>query len=233
MAMEGGSNSSWTVTRSTVLTKSETPIPTPGPSQVLVRVNAVSLNHRDHTVLHHTYPLPTKANLVPCSDGAGTVVGAGPGSSWATRSGEVVILHPNTWLEGDLRNFDVESVLGGGDAHGTLTEHIVLDDVQIQEAPTNLTVEEASTLPTAALTAWNALFMGPIPCGPGISILTQGTGGVSSFAIQVWMELPLVLLIPLFYVVLHIIMKGRPLTMCCSEIASCRCGSHRDRNVLL
>ncbi|KAJ5491896.1 Polyketide synthase enoylreductase [Penicillium expansum] len=182
--MEGGSNSSWTVSRSTVLTKSETPIPTPGPSQVLVRVNAVSLNHRDHTVLHHTYPLPTKANLVPCSDGAGTVVGAGPGSSWATRSGEVVILHPNTWLEGDLRNFDVESVLGGGDAHGTLTEYIVLDDVQIQEAPTNLTVEEASTLPTAALTAWNALFMGPIPCGPGISILTQGTGGVSSFAIQ-------------------------------------------------
>ncbi|CAI7592449.1 unnamed protein product [Penicillium discolor] len=182
--MKGGNNSSWTVSSPTVLTKSDAPIPTPGPNQVLVRVNAISLNHRDHTVLHHTYPLPTKASLVPCSDGAGTVVSAGPGSFWETRCGEVVILHPNTWLQGDLSNFDVESVLGGGDAHGTLTKYIVLDDVQVLESPTNLTVEEASTLPTAALTAWNALFMGPITCQPGISILTQGTGGVSSFAIQ-------------------------------------------------
>lgn len=85
--MGGGNNSSWTVSSPTVLTKSDPSIPTPGPNQILVRVNAISLNHRGHTVLHHAYPLPTKTSLVPCSDGAGTVVNAGPGSPWETRRG--------------------------------------------------------------------------------------------------------------------------------------------------
>lgn len=49
--------------------------------------------------------------------------------------------------------------------------------------PEHLSYEEASTLPGVAVTAYNAL-TGPVPLKGGDTVLVQGTGGVSIFALQ-------------------------------------------------
>jgi NADPH:quinone reductase-like Zn-dependent oxidoreductase len=76
-----------------------------------------------------------------------------------------------------------ENVLGAGTVNGTLAQYIVLDDGWLVEAPKNLTFEEAATLGCAAGTAINVL--SSVPIGKGTTVVTQGTGGVSCFAIQV------------------------------------------------
>ncbi|KAL2827159.1 hypothetical protein BDW59DRAFT_160445 [Aspergillus cavernicola] len=186
MAAEEQQNAAWTISQPGLLTMAEPPLPRPGHNQALIRICAVSLNYRDHVVLQHSphYPILAKQNLVPCSDGAGILISTGPGSIWASRIGDAVTVHPNTWQKGEVSNFVTEDVLGAGDIDGTLQRYIVLPDEQIKEAPKNLTMEEATTLPTAGLTAWNALFMGPVECRAGVTVLTLGTGGVSCFAIQ-------------------------------------------------
>lgn len=75
--------------------------------------------------------------------------------------------------------------MGGGAADGTLRRYVVWDDDRIVKAPDNLSIEEVATLYTAGVTAWNSLFHGKIKLEPGMTVLTQGTGGVSCFAIQV------------------------------------------------
>ena len=65
-----------------------------------------------------------------------------------------------------------------------LAEQVVLREDGIVRIPEGLSFEEASTLPCAGVTAWNALMEGPVRTLPGGSILIQGSGGVSVFALQ-------------------------------------------------
>lgn len=147
----------------------------------------VALNARDLLVLTSSplYPVATSAGLVPCSDAAGIVEEVGAESVWTV--GERVILHPNSWLEGqDERDFDITRVFGGGKEAGTLTEYMVVGDERLIRVPEHLSLEEASTLPTAGSTACHSLFFLPEqPVGEGTWVLVQGTGGVSTIAIQV------------------------------------------------
>src|SRR5258708_15682055 len=73
------------------LTVKEHDIPVPGPHEVLVRVQAASLNYRDLAILSGTYPLPIKLDGIPLADGAGSVVapgsGASPGQTWGRDGG--------------------------------------------------------------------------------------------------------------------------------------------------
>lgn len=85
----------------------------------------------------------------------------------------------------DARDFDMNGTMGAGTSDGTLREFIVLDDKRILLAPEGLSIEEASTLYTAGATAWQALRYGLVKLEAGMTVLTQGTGGVSCFAIQV------------------------------------------------
>ena len=92
--------------------------------------------------------MQTSPGLVPCSDAAGIVEEVGAESGW--KVGDRVILHPNTWLTGrDERGFDIEKCFGGGTEAGTLTEYMVVGDERLNEVPEHLSLEEASTLPTA------------------------------------------------------------------------------------
>lgn len=181
------SNQAWQITSPgclSLVTLDE--IPTPGPNQALIRMQAVSLNYRDVLVAEHnpSYPVKAKPNLTPCSDGAGVIEAAGPGSRW--KQGDRVFVHPNTWKTGsDPRDFDIRRTMGGGVTDGTLRRYVVWDDDRIVKTPDNLSIEEAATLYTAGATAWNALFHGKMKLKPGMTVLTQGTGGVSCFAIQV------------------------------------------------
>ena len=129
--------------------------------------------------------MPTSAGLVPCSDAAGIVEEGGPESVWTV--GDRVILHPNTWLSGrDQKDFDITNAFGAGTVAGTLTEYMVVGDERLIKAPAHLSLEEASVLPTAGGTACHSLFFSPEqPSGKGTWVLVQGTGGVSTIAIQV------------------------------------------------
>lgn len=181
------SNQAWQITGPGSLSLITLPsVPTPGPNQALIRIQAVSLNYRDVLVIDHSpsYPLEAKPNLTPCSDGAGVIEQPGPGSKW--KKGDRVFVHPNTWKKGaDPRHFDLRLTMGGGAADGTLRRYVVWDDDRIVRAPDNLSIEEVATLYTAGVTAWNSLFRGNMKLEPGMTVLTQGTGGVSCFAIQV------------------------------------------------
>lgn len=155
---------------------------TPGPGQVLVRLRAASLNFRELLILGGHYSALCKPQLIPCSDGAGEVVAVGTGVT-RTAVGERVVLtfHPH-WISGEMPAG--RDVLGrGGSVDGTLCEYACVSQEELVRIPDHLSFEEAATLPCAALTAWAALTAGP-GLWPGQSVLTQGGGGVSVFALQ-------------------------------------------------
>jgi NADPH:quinone reductase-like Zn-dependent oxidoreductase len=86
------------------------------------------------------------------------------------------------WAEGPIDEIKARSSLGG-DKDGMLAEEVVVPEECLVHIPEHLSFEEAATLPCAAVTAWNALMVGG-GLKPGETVLTQGTGGVSIFALQ-------------------------------------------------
>lgn len=160
----------------------ERPRPEPGPGQVRVRVSAVSLNYRDLMMVRGEYnprqPLP----LVPCSDGVGVVEALGPGVQGVAVGQRVAGLFAQRWWAGPPTAEALRSTLGGPH-DGMLAQEVVLDAHGVVPVPTHLDDVEAATLPCAALTAWSALVtLGRVRAGD--TVLVQGTGGVSSFALD-------------------------------------------------
>jgi NADPH:quinone reductase-like Zn-dependent oxidoreductase len=159
----------------------DVPEPIAGPGQVVVDVEAVSLNYRDLLVLGGTYDARAKLPLVPCSDAAGTVVAAGPGATVPVGARVTTVFAPG-WLDGPPTAAGLRSTFAPP-APGVLAERIVVPEAAVVGAPPHLDAVGASTLPCAALTAWNALFeAGSV--GPGDAVLVLGSGGVSVFAAQ-------------------------------------------------
>ncbi|KAL6786347.1 putative alcohol dehydrogenase [Trichoderma sp. SZMC 28012] len=157
------------------------------PGYVRVRLRAATVNWRDLLVVENS-PLyiPTHQGLVPLGDGAGEIVETSPkGSLWSV--GDRVITVPNCgWKQGyDVADFDPVSGYGSSNVDGTLSKFMIVRDDGIVKAPSNLSWEEAACLPVAGGSAWNALFHGPTPVKPGDFVLTEGTGGLSTFAIQI------------------------------------------------
>jgi NADPH:quinone reductase-like Zn-dependent oxidoreductase len=151
-----------------------------GPSDIRVRVRAASLNYRDLTIARGAIKRP--APVIPLSDGAGEVIEVGAAvSRWKAGDRVVANFFP-TWLSGPLSDFHHANALGGT-RDGMLVEEVVLPESAWVRIPRHLSFEEASTLPCAGLTAWNALFeAGSLK--PGETVLVQGTGGVSVYALQ-------------------------------------------------
>jgi NADPH:quinone reductase-like Zn-dependent oxidoreductase len=160
----------------------ERPQPQPGPNEVLLKVRAVSLNYRDLLVVKGLYNPKMPLPRVPVSDAVGEVVGVGAGVTRVKHGERVAGLFMQKWLCGPVTDAAARSALGGA-IDGLLAEYVVLHEDGVTPVPEHLTEEEAATLPCAALTAWNALFEeGRVK--PGDSVLVQGTGGVSLFALQ-------------------------------------------------
>lgn len=160
----------------------EVPIPSPGRKQVLVRMRAASLNFRDLMIARGQYPGGTAAGVVPLSDGAGEVVALGEDCSRFAPGDRVAGIFMQSWLGGRIVDTDLDTALGGA-IDGVLTEYRLFDESGLVRLPQHLSFEEGATLPCAAVTAWNALF-GLRRLLPGEVVLTLGTGGVSTFAIQ-------------------------------------------------
>ena len=159
----------------------ELPTPAPGPGEVLVGVRAVSLNYRDLMVMKGVYNPKLKLPRIPCSDGAGEVVAVGAGVTLWKPGDRVAGIFMQNWLDGPLTANRARGALGG-DVDGMLTDFIVLKEPGLVAIPDHLSFQEAATLPCAAVTAWNALATGELK--PGSTVLIQGTGGVSIFALQ-------------------------------------------------
>jgi alcohol dehydrogenase len=158
------------------------PEPQPQRGEVLLRVRAVSLNYRDIAMPLGTYPLPVEAGHVPTSDGAAEVLAVGEGVTDFKPGDRVVGLFHPRWL-GGARPADVHDQSYGGWKDGWLVERKVVSQEAVIPLPDGLSFAEGATLPCAAATAWTAL-AGPRPIRAGDTVLTQGTGGVSIFAVQ-------------------------------------------------
>lgn len=159
----------------------ERPDPEPGAGQVTVRMRAASLNYRDLLTVQGkggAYKLP----LIPFSDGAGEIVAVSEGVTRVAVGDRVCPMFFQSWFDGGPSASNRRLALGGT-LPGVLQELRVLDAEGVTRIPDHLSFPEAATLPCAALTAWRALFE-EAALRPGQTVLVQGTGGVSIFALQ-------------------------------------------------
>jgi NADPH:quinone reductase-like Zn-dependent oxidoreductase len=156
--------------------------PRPGPYEVLMRVRASSLNYRDLMVLRGGGRGPTKIGVIPLSDGAGEIAAVGDGVT-RVRIGDRIAgcFHPR-WFGGPIKPEYLTDRLGAN-LDGMLSEYAVLSEEALVHVPSHLSFAEAATLPCAAVTAWVAL-TGHRRVTAGDTILIQGSGGVSVFALQ-------------------------------------------------
>lgn len=145
--------------------------PDPEAGQVVVRLRAAALNHRDVWISKGQYPgisLP----VVPGSDGAGEF------------EGKAVIINPNIGWGSDQRVQAASYHILGLPTHGSFAEQVVVGADRIVAMPDYLTWEEASALPLAGLTAWRAVFSrGRLRSGEKVLVSGIG-GGVALFAFQ-------------------------------------------------
>lgn len=154
--------------------------PVAGPGELLVRVRASSLNFHDFAVVAGL--IPVAEGRVPMSDGAGEVVSVGEGVNGFSEGDTVVSLFFPNWGRGEP---DLNALMGvpGDHANGFASELVAMPASAFTRAPAGYTMDEAATLPCAALTAWRGLFS-KAGIKAGDWVLTQGTGGVSIFALQ-------------------------------------------------
>lgn len=152
-----------------------------GPGQIRIAMRAASLNFRDLLALNGQLRSP-EGGLIPCSDGAGEVVEVAPDVS-EHRVGNAVALTFNTgWMAGPWRA-STSMMTRACPLQGVMQEEMVVHHSEVVSLPAHLSYDEGATLPCAAVTAWHAL-CGPAPLLPGMSVLLQGAGGVSTFALQ-------------------------------------------------
>ncbi|MCX2928887.1 NAD(P)-dependent alcohol dehydrogenase [Mycobacterium sp. CVI_P3] len=155
------------------------PTPAPGRGEVLVKVNASSVNY--HDMVNLSGLIWGEWPRVPMSDGAGEVAAIGPDVTDFSVGDRVMgTFHPD-WHNGPPTP-QVKAELPGDSGDGWLQQYRIARPTGLVATPAHLTDLEAATLPCAGVTAWNALMEAGI--GPGDIVVTQGTGGVSLFAVQ-------------------------------------------------
>ena len=152
----------------------------PGRGEITVRIHASSLNYHDYMVVLGA--IPTPEGRIPMSDGAGVVTAVGEGvSEFAVGDNVVSTFFPN-WPNGDADLSNMGHVPGDS-ADGFARQIVTMPTAAFTHAPKGYSHAEAATLTCAGLTAWRALVPN-VNLKAGDTVLVQGTGGVSIFALQ-------------------------------------------------
>lgn len=158
------------------------PLPALGAADVHVRFRAASLNYRDLMVVLGQYNPKMELPRVVGSDAAGEVVAVGAAVTQFKPGDRVASLFFQQWHDGPIQPATGKSALGGP-IDGVFATERVMPEAGLIRIPEGLTLEEAATLPCAAVTAWDALVeKGKLRAGQTVLIL--GTGGVSLFGLQ-------------------------------------------------
>ncbi|ORY24453.1 alcohol dehydrogenase [Naematelia encephala] len=164
--------------------QSDVPVPTPGPYEVLINFKAASLNYGDLLCNSPHFPYPNPDPLIPLSDGAGVIVALGANCRRFKVGDRVMKAYFPTFLSGLANPIDKKTAPGLL-GHGIAREYAVFTEESLVRIPDSLDWKQAAALPCAGVTAWSALFgLQGRRVMPGDWVLTQGTGGVSLFALQ-------------------------------------------------
>ncbi|KAL2137258.1 hypothetical protein VTI74DRAFT_6469 [Chaetomium olivicolor] len=162
----------------------EIPKPSPGPRQLLIKLSAAALNHRDLFIRQHLYPGISFTHPL-LADGYGTVADLGPDCSPSARAllGKPVLLVPTRgWDSAPEGPEDLAkgfAILGAAVATevGTAQEWVVVGEEDVVAAPEHLTPAEGAALPLVGVTGWRALVTKSGNAERGRNILVTGIGG--------------------------------------------------------
>jgi NADPH:quinone reductase-like Zn-dependent oxidoreductase len=153
-----------------------------GPHDVMVQLQAASINPRDCQIISGHFTPNVNFPLVPLSDGAGTVVEVGEQVSRLEVGDTVTPLFFPYWVSGEATK-DERKLSSGLEVPGVLREFGAYDEQTLVKSASHLSAVEAACLPCSGLTAWTSLV--PIAdIQPGNTVLIQGTGGVAIAALQ-------------------------------------------------
>ncbi|KIX99411.1 uncharacterized protein Z520_04987 [Fonsecaea multimorphosa CBS 102226] len=156
--------------------------PNPRANELVIKLHAAALNHRDLFIRQHLYPAIAFGTPL-LADGCGRVVAVGSAAdpSWLNKR---VVLNPGTGWKDSPDGPEAQDgyrLMGGTRSNGvgTLQEFCVIDQDEVEEAPPHLTEVECAAIPLAGLTAWRAVMVkcGARNLGPGKNLLITGIGG--------------------------------------------------------
>ena len=157
------------------------PVPKPGARQVLVHMRAISLNRGE---IENLVPEGRdRAGMIAASDGAGVIVALGAGARQFKVGQRVTSMYFDDYDSYPPTRENVRRAVGSN-MDGVFGDYVVLDESSLVAVPAAWSDIDVATLPTAGLTAWNAVMVSG-RAGPGKFVLVQGTGGVSTFALQI------------------------------------------------
>ncbi len=159
------------------------PDPQPGPGEVVVRLKAAALNHRDVWIRKGLYA-GIKLPVILGSDGAGTVSAVGPSADQTLLGREVVINPGLDWGDDDRVQGPNFRILGLPD-DGTYAELVKVPASAVYPKPAGWSWEEAAALPLAGLTAYRAVVTRAQVKANDRVLVTGVGGGVSQFAVQI------------------------------------------------
>lgn len=164
------------------LRRATRPAPETQAGHAVIRVRASALNHRDLMIAAKRYGGPKPETRVPLSDGAGEVIAVGEGVSTVKVGDRVVANMFAHWVDGPWVPGLFSSDFGNT-RDGWAAERISAPAASLAVVPDHLSWEDAATLPSAGVTAWNTLHvLGRMKAGD--TVLVLGTGGVSIFGLQ-------------------------------------------------
>jgi NADPH:quinone reductase-like Zn-dependent oxidoreductase len=159
----------------------QVPVPKPGPGQVLLHVRAVSLNRGEIENMAQAEGRD-RSGMIAASDGAGEVVALGPEARQFKVGQRVTSMYFHDWNDGPPAGEHVRGAVGSS-MDGVFGDYVVIDESALVAIPEGWSDADAATLPTAGLAAYSAVITEG-RAAPGKIVLVQGTGGVSTFALQ-------------------------------------------------
>ncbi|RYY20710.1 MAG: NAD(P)-dependent alcohol dehydrogenase [Cytophagaceae bacterium] len=152
--------------------------------EVKIQVKATSLNYRDWALANGWFGYPGEVlPMIPFSDAAGLVTAVGAGVTKVQVGDHVAVNFFPDWADGTFTAAKVHRSLGGS-TDGVLAEYVTFPETAVVKVPDLFSFEEAAAFPCAGVTAWHAL-VEQAQLRPGDTVLLQGTGGVSIFALQI------------------------------------------------